>query len=243
MTPRSWCRPTAARPADARQPQLLQSGAPPNWHGVILVVRSAEIVVVVRAKRQSSGDAGGSVYACSDLLVHPQLRVAEPQRHEVGDHALAVDRPQPLGGHLARPAACTGSSRSAFASGCADQNWRNSSRYPGRSDLLPRHRAMHGDLVAGDVLEDAVVGGRRPPGVVLGLQAVDRHDDRAAAGGRASAIGISRTALVTSCDVDAAGGQDRQQRRRVRGNGPAARRRRSTGATGDGDPRAPARRR
>src|SRR6476469_351897 len=62
-TPRSRYRPTAARPADARHPQLLQSGAPPNWHGVILVLRSAEIVVVVRAKRQSSGDAGGSVYA------------------------------------------------------------------------------------------------------------------------------------------------------------------------------------
>ena len=59
MTPSSWCRATAARPADAMQPQLLQSGAPPNWHGVICVVRSAEIVVVVRAKTQSSGDAGG----------------------------------------------------------------------------------------------------------------------------------------------------------------------------------------
>ena len=54
----------AASPADARHPQLLQSGAPPNWHGVILVLRSAEIVVVVRANRQSSGDAGGWLYAC-----------------------------------------------------------------------------------------------------------------------------------------------------------------------------------
>ena len=41
------------------QPQLLQSGVPPNWHGVICVVRSAEIVVVVRANTHSSGDAGG----------------------------------------------------------------------------------------------------------------------------------------------------------------------------------------
>src|SRR4051812_1110685 len=56
ITPRSRCRPTAARPAEARQPQLLQSGAPPNWQGVILVFRSAEIVVVERANRQSSGD-------------------------------------------------------------------------------------------------------------------------------------------------------------------------------------------
>ena len=41
------------------QPQLLQSGAPPNWHGVIFVVKSAEIEVVVRAKTHSSGDDGG----------------------------------------------------------------------------------------------------------------------------------------------------------------------------------------
>ena len=41
------------------QPQLVQSGAPPNWHGVIRVVRSAEIDVVVRAKTHSSGDDGG----------------------------------------------------------------------------------------------------------------------------------------------------------------------------------------
>jgi hypothetical protein len=38
---------------------LLQSGAPPNWHGVILVVKSAEMVDVVRAKMQSSGLSGG----------------------------------------------------------------------------------------------------------------------------------------------------------------------------------------
>ena len=50
-------------PADARQPQLLQSGAPPNWHGVIFVVKSAEMVVVTRAKMHSSGDAGGDAYA------------------------------------------------------------------------------------------------------------------------------------------------------------------------------------
>ena len=62
MKPKIWWRATAARPADAMQPQFSQSGAPPNWHGVIFVVRSAEMVVVVRAKMQSSGDAGGSAY-------------------------------------------------------------------------------------------------------------------------------------------------------------------------------------
>ena len=63
MKPRIWWRVTAASPADARQPQFSQSGAPPNWHGVIVVVKSAEIVVVVCAKTHSSGERGGSAYA------------------------------------------------------------------------------------------------------------------------------------------------------------------------------------
>jgi hypothetical protein len=36
-------------------------------------------------------------------------------------------------------------------------------------NLLPGHGTVHGDRVTGDVLFDAVVGRRRPPGVVLGL--------------------------------------------------------------------------
>ena len=41
--------------------------------------------------------------------------------------------------------------------------------------LLPGDRAVDGDLVAGDVLEDPLVGRRRPPRVVLGRQPVDRR--------------------------------------------------------------------
>src|SRR5207244_13142024 len=48
--PRIRYRPSAARPADATQPQFAQSGTPPNWHGVMRVVRSAETLIVVRAK-------------------------------------------------------------------------------------------------------------------------------------------------------------------------------------------------
>ena len=40
-------------------PQLAQSGLPPNWHGVILVWRSADTQSVVLAKTQSSGESGG----------------------------------------------------------------------------------------------------------------------------------------------------------------------------------------
>jgi hypothetical protein len=42
--------PTAASPIDAKQPHCEQSGLPPNWQGVILLFRSAEIVWVVCAK-------------------------------------------------------------------------------------------------------------------------------------------------------------------------------------------------
>ena len=50
-----WC-PTAARPMEAMQPHWEQSGSPPNWHGVMTVLRSAETVWVVRAKIQSAGE-------------------------------------------------------------------------------------------------------------------------------------------------------------------------------------------
>lgn len=53
-----WC-PTAANAIDAMQPHCAQSGLPPNWHGVILVIRSAEMIPVVLAKMHSRGLRGG----------------------------------------------------------------------------------------------------------------------------------------------------------------------------------------
>src|ERR1700755_1447464 len=44
---------------EAIQPHCSQSGSPPNWQGVILVERSAETIMVVRAKIHSSGVLGG----------------------------------------------------------------------------------------------------------------------------------------------------------------------------------------
>ena len=44
-------------------------------------------------------------------------------------------------------------------------------------DLLPRHRAVNGDLMPLDVLEDAFVGRRRAANVVFGLETIDRDDD------------------------------------------------------------------
>src|SRR5687767_15075002 len=43
--------------------------------------------------------------------------------------------------------------------------------------LLTRDRAMHRDVVTGNVLEDAVVRRRRSPLVVLRLQPVDGYDN------------------------------------------------------------------
>src|ERR1017187_9722602 len=47
------------------QPHCEQLGSPPNWQGVTRVFRSAEMVVVVLAKMQSRGDAGG----CANSLI------------------------------------------------------------------------------------------------------------------------------------------------------------------------------
>src|SRR5207253_6965053 len=45
------------------------------------------------------------------------------------------------------------------------------------SDHLARHRAMDGDLVAGDALENPLIGGRSSPDVMFGLKAVNRDGD------------------------------------------------------------------
>src|SRR3984893_12745906 len=68
ISPATRWRATGGRPAEARQPQLAQSGAPPNWRGVIRVFRSADTVVVVRANTQWSGDSGGGLELGSQPL-------------------------------------------------------------------------------------------------------------------------------------------------------------------------------
>ena len=60
-------RPTAVRAADAMQPQLLQSGVPPNWQGVIGRCRSADTHCVTWAKMHSEGDEGGDRYTSNAL--------------------------------------------------------------------------------------------------------------------------------------------------------------------------------
>ena len=55
---RTFC--ARCNPLEITQPHWLQSGVPPNWHGAIGVLRSADSVLVVRANTHSSGDDGGS---------------------------------------------------------------------------------------------------------------------------------------------------------------------------------------
>jgi len=177
MKPNRRWRATAARPADAMQPQLVQSGAPPNWHGVIFVVRSAEIVAVVLANTHSSGDEGGFAYNLEKAFRQSQLREFQPQRHQIGDDALAIGGPEAL---LLRD--LSDLRRVEAAPDFLDfRSLRPETEklldVAGPLDLLTRHRAMNGDAMTFDVLEDPIVGGWRAPGVVLGLQAVDRDDD------------------------------------------------------------------
>ena len=119
---------TAARPADATQPQLAQSGVPPNWHGVMRVVRSAEIVVVVRAKTHSSGDVRRLRVDVEHALGRFELRIAQAQRHQVGDDALAVGRRETFVRYLADLRRVEADPDLARLPACADQNCRNSSR-------------------------------------------------------------------------------------------------------------------
>ena len=113
------------------QPQLAQSGFPPNWQGVIGFSKFADTHAVVFAKMHSSGECGGSTY---DSMSPFGIRS--------------------LGYRVARRiSSATTRSRSAFVSrsaeisptcgvyrlihicetaGFADQNFVNSSRYPSR---------------------------------------------------------------------------------------------------------------
>ena len=102
MKPKRWWRATAARPADAMQPQLLQSGAPPNWHGVIFVVRSAEIgrrraredALVGRVgRRRRRPRAALRASAASDSAAAAPCRSATTRSRSIGR--------EPLVGHLA----------------------------------------------------------------------------------------------------------------------------------------------
>ena len=171
---RRW-RAMASRPADAMQPQLEQSGLPPNWHGAMWRSKSADTQVVVCANVHSAGLLRRLRVHLDHALGHPQLRERLAQRHQRRDHSFAVLRLQ------------------AFLRDLADL--RRVQAHPDLADvgivrpdahellevavaphLLLRHGAVHRDAVSLDVLDDAVVGRRLAALVVLRLEPVDRDD-------------------------------------------------------------------
>src|SRR5262245_60144675 len=108
-----------------------------------------------------------------------EFGVAQAEGHQVGDNARPVGGREPLiryFPYLRRVQADPDLARLRAIRPEAEELVE----IAGPVDLLPRDRAVNGDSVPGDVLEDAVVGGRRPAHVVLGLQPVDGNDNRGA---------------------------------------------------------------
>ena len=181
----------AGRPPRGRPTRCSRSwrsrASPPNWHGVILC-RQVRRDRRGRAREDAVvGRRGGSRTTSSMLLVASAASgSASRSAIRSRDDALAIDRPQPLGRHLADLRRVE-----------AHPDLLASRAAPTRTGGTPRDSPAGSTCCRvtvqctviswpGDVLQDAVVGGRRPARVVLGLQAVDRDDDRAAAAGRAT---------------------------------------------------------
>ena len=149
---------------------------PPNWQGVTCRSRSAERHVVVRAKMQSAGEDGGAGRLAEGTAGHLQLRVALANRQQFLHDVPAIVAGQDLLGHFAHLRGVETHPDLADV-GVAGPLRDEFLQVALASHLLSRHGAVHGDLVALDVLHDAIVGGGRAPRVVLGLEPVDRHDD------------------------------------------------------------------
>ena len=174
--PGSVWRATALRAADAMHPQLAQSGLPPNWQGVIFVWRSAERHSVVLAKTQSAGESGGCTIDVEQPLRHLDLGEALAQHQQLAHDPFAVFGTEPflrLFPNLRSVEAHPDGPDARVVGPLLDERFDVAVTL----HLLTGDRAVHGDPVSLNVLQDAIVGGRRPPHVVLRLQAVDGDAD------------------------------------------------------------------
>ena len=158
------------------QPQLVQSGLPPNWHGVIGFSKFAR-----HARRRLGEDAVvRRVWRHREGVEHPlgraQLRIRRAEVEQVGDDLLAVGLREALGRNLAHLRRVEAHPHLRHV-GVRRPELHELLEVAVAAHLLPRHGAVDADAVPLDVLEDAVVGGGLPPLVVLGLQAVDRHHE------------------------------------------------------------------
>ncbi len=159
------------------QPQLAQSGRPPSWQGVTTV-------------REVGGHAAGRFredapfgrirwrgHGRQQLRPHPELREARSEPAEFGERARPVAGLESLVGHFAN-LRCVETHPDSPDRGNLrpEPDERLDVALPPRH--LARDGAVRGDAVMPfDVAQDAVVGGRRAPGIVFRLEAVDRHRD------------------------------------------------------------------
>lgn len=175
MPPCSRCRPIASSPAEARQPQFAQSGSPSNWHGVIRRSRSAEKHSIVCANTHSSGDRGGRAYTSSTGSSSCSFENRGRKRRKSAI-TRAVGRRQPLRRKfpLLR---CIEADPDDACVRVPLPRPQELFEIPLAPRLLSCDSTVHGDLMLHDVLEDPVVRRGRATLVVLGLQAVNRHDN------------------------------------------------------------------
>ena len=174
--PGSVCRATALRAAEAMQPQLRAVGIAAELArrdlgleiGGDAVGRLGEDAVVGRVRRMQVG--------VQQPLRHLDLREALAQHQQLIDDPCAIFGQEPFVRHFAdlrRVEAHPDGPDVRVVGPLLDERLDVAVAL----HLLTRDRAVHGDLVSLDVLQDAIVGGRRAPHVVLRLQAVDRHAD------------------------------------------------------------------
>ena len=138
-----------------------------------------------------------------------ELGIPQPQREEVGDGAFAIGRPQPLVRDFT-DLRCVEAHPDFFDLRALRPEREKLVKVAGPRGQLARRRAMHGDCVALDVFENAIVGRGCAADVMLRLQAVDRHDNREAA----EFVPVFRDLPHRTgheLGVDAARGQSRQQ--------------------------------
>lgn len=116
---------------DAMHPHDLQSGCPPNWHGLIRVCRSADKVSVVCAKMQSLGLAGGETNCW--------IKAAGMSSFEycfrsciISAVASARSAGASISGNSSPICGVNRLNHTFLISGRGVQNFRNSPKYPGR---------------------------------------------------------------------------------------------------------------
>ena len=94
-------------PAEARHPHSLQTGRPPNWHGVTRDLISAEYRHRPAEKCTRFGERGGSRRASKTEPGIVHLRKSHPYTRQLRDPAARSAGKQALFGALPLPAAYT----------------------------------------------------------------------------------------------------------------------------------------